>query len=548
MTADPKNLSSRISFSLRELFVLVTLACILLAGGGLAIWSDIERWLLGLTIGGTLLGNLVARLLARRGWPWGLTIGGIGAAVALALAAYQVYQEYFSGSPFGASSFTITKALWGVAILGSLTSLLLILLTQFTIAGLLWMTSVDSTGALTQVRRHPWRAVATFGLLGVIIAAGCCAESLFWPKAIPARAVIEFKEGAQPLVLQSGTVDLALSRDGSKLAVSFELGWPEDATSPDGRTWFYDVAAAPGQIKPRLINPPGVNPFFRHQVAFDSASDRLAVLNRQGDQAGVILDLQGNTVYPPLQRVARNDWLFYRLQWLPHGRLLFEDYVKEFTIFDTATGATIREDAVKPDAPASEEQAEVETPKETIRYEARLNHRYHFVHGMGKPTGSADFRAVRVYDLQTDQLLWDIPCDMSASDRATVSPDGQFILQMTPFGQALLDVRKQKYVSLQGSDWLMAPSGRVVFSSVDSGRLGFREPMWTDFVPLVRHPAGWWNRPRLVWLEPQSGCVVARTVGLRREILKIEISADGSTVAVVTWDGAYVFDVPQRLR
>jgi hypothetical protein len=71
--------------ALRELFCLTTLAAIAIALVLRREWDEHERWLLGLALGGTLVGILVARLCRRRPAVLALAIGALGVVAAVAV-------------------------------------------------------------------------------------------------------------------------------------------------------------------------------------------------------------------------------------------------------------------------------------------------------------------------------------------------------------------------------------------------------------------------------------------------------------------------------
>jgi hypothetical protein len=246
------------------------------------------------------------------------------------------------------------------------------------------------------------------------------------------------------------------------------------------------------------------------------------------------------------------------VQWLPKGQIAFEeDDGEPPTIFDAETGQIVPSEASK--EPAADEASDValenedemeyeEPPKEVIRYESRLGHEYRFLQGPTPMYGAADFVALRVHDLTTHELLWDIKCDMKYDDRPVVSRDGRFLMLSTESGPAILDVRRRELRPLTGSNWMFSPRGHVVQSNDASDFFGFRAHRWQEFVPFIRIVEAWWTRPRICWLDPESGRVVGRTTPVPYPIVSIAISQDGSTIAAATWAGIYIYDVPAEFR
>src|SRR5436190_495831 len=95
-------LFQRRPFSLRELFCLLTLACMLLTLFLSDSLTDEERWLVGPACGAALLGILLARLCGRGSWLAGLTVGTLGAAVAIgrqAIPRQAIYEHLIQRAP-----------------------------------------------------------------------------------------------------------------------------------------------------------------------------------------------------------------------------------------------------------------------------------------------------------------------------------------------------------------------------------------------------------------------------------------------------------------
>jgi hypothetical protein len=77
---------------------------------------------------------------------------------------------------------------------------------------------------------------------------------------------------------------------------------------------------------------------------------------------------------------------------------------------------------------------------------------------------------------------------------------------------------------------------------------GMMENTWPDFVPFVRCWQAWRQRDCISLLDPGTGRELARTQPISPCILNVVLSHDGSTLAVATWEGVYVFDVPVEFR
>jgi hypothetical protein len=88
--------SPRRPLSLRELFCLMTLACVVAALVFSGDLSRDEQWLLGGAAGGTLLGILVGRAAARRAWLWGPMIGVLATCGAASLLQLGLPEDFAS--------------------------------------------------------------------------------------------------------------------------------------------------------------------------------------------------------------------------------------------------------------------------------------------------------------------------------------------------------------------------------------------------------------------------------------------------------------------
>src|SRR4051812_8055358 len=97
--SSPPRIPARQPLSLRELFCLTTLAAVTVAIVLDREWTTQERWLLGLTLGGTLVGILVARVCGRRGWLGAILTGTVGGVCAIGIIGTNWYAELNDSDP-----------------------------------------------------------------------------------------------------------------------------------------------------------------------------------------------------------------------------------------------------------------------------------------------------------------------------------------------------------------------------------------------------------------------------------------------------------------
>jgi hypothetical protein len=99
-----------------------------------------------------------------------------------------------------------------------------------------------------------------------------------------------------------------------------------------------------------------------------------------------------------------------------------------------------------------------------------------------------------------------------------------------------------------GQVWIFAGHRLVHRSHVELDPRGLTTHTWLDFVPLLRCINSWRRRDYIGLLDPVTGREVARTQPISPCILNVVLSHDGSTMAVATWEGVYLFDVPKEFR
>lgn len=205
-------------FSLRELFCLMTLACALLAIFLSDALTDEERWLVGPACGSALLGVLLARLCGRGAWLAGLTLGTLGAAVAIgreAVPRYGIYQHLLQRAPAGLPGFWTNLTIMAVS--GVAVGFILALLACACFHLPLWATRRGETGMLASIRRRPRRAACVAVALALLLLVCWQIDALIWPRSWVPRYTVAVPRLPQE---QSGT-----SMPGSRLALSRHGDW-----------------------------------------------------------------------------------------------------------------------------------------------------------------------------------------------------------------------------------------------------------------------------------------------------------------------------------
>jgi hypothetical protein len=156
--------------SLRELFCLTTLAAVVVALVLYHEWTTDERWLLALTLGGTLLGIFVARAIGWRA-AWAISGGVISGCLTVSpvwtKCAESLSQFRFPPTDMASDITRFQRWYFSSAVAAILVLSLGLALAAFAAYRLLgWGTDGTDRGLAAAVRRMPLRAaVATLSLV-----------------------------------------------------------------------------------------------------------------------------------------------------------------------------------------------------------------------------------------------------------------------------------------------------------------------------------------------------------------------------------------------
>lgn len=545
--------TGRRPLSLRDLFCLTTLLCAGIVLVRVPVWDAEEHWLLGLAMFGTLLGILAGRSLKWPAWPLGLTVGTLGAVLGTGLNYHWLRQ---ATSWYGTSlRDAVAQAATATLFLGGGIAGLIVVGTLLGFWLLSWLASERPSGALAQFRKHPILGGSAFLTMAALVWCVARFDQLLWPDAWPVGVAIPFQRNGQRLDLQSRVIDLALSRDGRYLAVSFDLGddLSDDAESTPfightrrrGATWAYELINSP-----RRIELPGIEANRWHQVAFDCESDRLALLQRNSYAPLLIVDVSSGKAPQPLTNPdPGNNWSGVsrqgRIQWLPGNQLAMDGNSGSTPlVLDVSSGQRSRTESI----PAQTETVSQPSPMLTAtHFEPRLGHEYRF-----EVCDLFPFRCdtVSVFDIANQGRLFQMRCNIFPTTRnCVVSSDGKYLLYESMDDEGLtLYTADARRCTTSGTLWTFNSRSQVLCSTAVLDQHGMIENTWVDFVPFLRCGQAWRQRDCIALLDPDSGRELARTQPISPCILNVVLSHDGSTMAVATWEGVYVFNVPAEFR
>jgi len=217
-TSSPRPKPVRHPFSLRELFCLLTLACVLLALFLSDALTDEERWLVGPACGSALIGILLARLCSRSAWLAGLVLGTLGAAVAVGrevVPRQAIYQHLVQRAPSRLPEFWTNLTI--VVASGIAAGFILALLTCACFHLPLWAAARGESGMLASIRGRPRRAACVGAALALLLLAFWQLDAMIWPRGWVPRYTISL-----PRLLQE---ESGRSMPGSRLALSRRGDW-----------------------------------------------------------------------------------------------------------------------------------------------------------------------------------------------------------------------------------------------------------------------------------------------------------------------------------
>jgi hypothetical protein len=512
--------------SLRELFCLTTLAAVAVAIVLYREWSTEERWLLALTLGGTLVGILAARICRWRAASVALSLGGLGTVVAVGLTVPKSIQAIQDVRPEYRADVAWEHVCSGVATL--VIGVAMVATVAFSFALLRWLMASGAQGFAAQCRRRP----IAWGLLGLLVCCGLAlaanARTLLHPAQWHSRTRVVPQRDGQAIEL--GGSELALSRDGRWLGVAVDWYTCNYATGEsDQGTWVFAL-----RPEIRQLSLDGLDSHEHYEIAFAPDREWLAYLptDDQVDELR-IWDLANSVPLRSLQRIDEDWFDIDDVDWLPQGRIILthgEVFGLGVSVWDTTSGERVHK--------TGEDQR--------IRVDTRLDHEY---------VVSREW--TRVVDPARQQTITELPSMPFAEQFAPatkVSPNQHFMLGTTGLydadGKQRIDTDLTETYTPAWHLWTFTGGNHVVASKYkDSPSTWlFDRFTWLDQVPFIARYPSWSDSDQIVLLDPDSGAEVARTQPLWGAIQDITISHDGSVLAAATEHGVYIYDVPAEFR
>lgn len=534
--------ASRQPFALRELLCLMTLAALLL---GLLLrtgWTSQERWLLGLTLGGSLLGIAVARAFQRRGWLIGLIVGVVGGLVTIGIISREwrlqfqerLIQGYSAAdlADLRSDHLTAQAVTLGLAVLLALVGVILYLVFA-------WATDASPRGLVATARRHPSRATAALALVSALVMSILNIDYLLSPSAWAPRHFIPLERIERPMYVGKGLWTVRrgnLSHQGDWLLLEEYLGGISYAEATSEKQMF--------QLDPR----PRVVSFTQRPeraafVTFSPSGKQILFLEWLGEAYVVdpprnhrlrIVDLEGQAseVLPEKPR----DHDIHSLQWLPSGEIVIH-YGDDWNGRKGYTKLARREG-------------------KWTRHESTIDTTFHPHAGLALEFPERGLRMVdlasgREIDSFSQAWLAEMMEGLGQHPSAWlhVSPNRRFLLAHGRiFDRETRTTRhwqyEEKFVH-QPHFHGFTPRGLAVY---DAGR---NFAAWQPFhfltdVPLGGRLLGWLMRERIRLIDPETGLVVASTRPLPDSATSIVHSHDGSRLAIFTDGGVFVYEMPPR--
>jgi hypothetical protein len=510
---------------LKEIFLLTTLAAAALALSLTPEWTPDERWFLGLTLGGTLLGIAVARVFRRGVWMFGTVAGTLAGAIAAGIIIQPWLSALDEVVPRGLSVEHRVALQYALAGAAAATIALGALLAVLVVAGyqvLAWGIDFGEQGMASAMRRRPYLTAAMAAMVVVLMFAAANLDFLREPCAWSPRHFIEL--GPSPSVWFNTPATEArsgsLSRNGNWLIVrEYVEDWQGEST-------LY-----------RLDPHPHATPITGVQrselMAFDCDQDRMAYFRAPGVVQVVDLDTLSSAPLPEAPRGAQ----FHSLQWLPGGTLVIHHgdpwgWKRGHTKLSLRDGRWSRLD--------SEEQVELHP------WSGKLLER------------TAD--GARIVDLNSSREIASIPRDFLDALKGRIGDDSLSWLQPSPDGRyvvagmALYSLQPESRRNRNEVDGVAAPgcygflrSGHAVSYGARCSR-GETFPSFLLHVPFGARIALWLRREPIRLVDPDSGKEVARTRPLVSSPLNVTLSHDGSRMAVFCREGVLIYDVPEEFR
>lgn len=534
--------------SLNELFWLVTLSAVTTMLTTRPGWDAHERWLLGLSLGGALLGMLVARSLGWRAWWLALGLGTLGGCVAVAIRQdwIEMPVKHMSvGRPVDYLATPVSADSMGGISIGLSVALSLLAVAVF--QAIVWTTTSGEHGLTHAVRRHPRRTCAIAIGLTMAVLATANHEFLAAPGAWSPRRRLWLKEVERRSDYVYGLYTIrtgSLSCRGDWVLVeTYRAG----SDRGSGATDLYRL-----DPDPRLVRDFADAERLRYG-AFDCERDRLAFLatNSTGLDSIRVLELE-DLSSEEIGESPSHNWPIDSLQWLPGGSIVMHyDHDRIIHGPGQFLGGHTR---LEPNGSSWR------------RHDSTIRTDY-WPGAWWRLEWEAEADAARIVDETTARTIVTLPQPWMQEVEAyephvrvydtTLSPSGRFLI----VGSQIYDLKLRRMCGW--SNWEVEKSktevgGRVAPNYVAPRLYGFTNSDlalcyhyprrgW-DGVPVIRRLASWMSRQPLHLYDPQAGKFVAQTRPLSSVPTSVAVSHDGSRMAVFVDDGVLFYDVPPRFR
>lgn len=508
---------TRRPFSLKELFVTTTLACVLTALMFQWEWTADEFRMLGLSCGGALLGMLLSRLWGGRGWDLALGLGLVGTVVGICLLSrYHLDLQLQPSDPA-----------FNGAVLAMEDSPILLALVTLPIGLVLAVCAIGiqlAAMAILAVRPHDWqqclngKGAAALAVVVAIAAVIWNADRIRHPWAWPVRDTIQFRGQSQHRVYPGGVDAVLLSTDGQLVGIIDAGNWR------DRRALIYRLN--PRQELTPLVN---VTPGYGSSVSFSPDGTQVAVIEKDDSGSIRIIDLETGR---EVRKLALTGFRFRDICWLPGNQIavMFDstpqrgDDPQSLRLIHAETGESLR------------------TIDSHPTMDERLGCEYHI-----------DGTHLQVSSLETGEIMAQIDvtnerfriCNlhMHPTFRFHASPDLRFAF--TNAWGGLIKLKENDIVWFPATP-LAFTSGNQIVTVADNPR-SF-DGLFPGSAPFLSRLLSQLDWDRVIIRDSENGEELARTSAVRGDINRATLSRDGSTLAVATDRCVYIFDVPKEYR
>ncbi|MCA9174360.1 MAG: hypothetical protein KDB14_07735 [Planctomycetales bacterium] len=513
--------------SLRELCCLMTLASVTVAVVTHRTWNTDERWLLGLTLSGTLAAILIARTFRWRVCLAGVIAGTLGGITTICVIGrdWMVQLDELASRGLGIAEYRANYVAAAFASVAFAVLLAMIMVGVFRL--LVWAIGTGDRSLVSLLRRRPLSSTIVIAGVGVAGLAAGNVDVIVAPRSWKATAFLQLERIERPAFARHGLFTVrtgSLSRDGNWLLVeSYMPGIGREVAEKA----IYRLDPQPHAV--RFTDHPERACF----VAFDCDGNRIAFLEWLGESYHDrpaethqlrVVDLDHHTSETLPERPRNAD--VHSLQFLPAGSLVIH-------YGDSWNGKKGYTRLVRHEG----EWSRVES-SDNASFDARS--------AIGLEFG----REFQMVDLDTSAPLVTFPAswmeEMGNVNQMHLSPNGRYILA----GPRIYDVESHTTTNWAGEDTWASPllfgfSNRNLVAYYDHSSTYLRGRMsFLCDVPLAKRILDWLLRKPLQLLEPANAREVARTRNLSSTPTDVVFSHDGSRMAVFTDEGVYIYHVP----